>query len=206
MKIGGKATELVRWIADQATAGVGPLCSASELAAQYEADDSYADIEDRVAALIRWESAKNFGIGFVSGLGGPATLPVAVPSSLCANWVVQARLSATIAGLYGYDPEDDRVRTMVMASLLGDAGVALVRNAGVQVANKAFRKALEQIPGRLLIEINKKVGFRLLTKAGEKGVVNFMKFVPIAGGVVSGAVDGAACMAVGKAARAIFRG
>ncbi len=37
---------------------------------------------------------------------------------------------------------------------------------------KSLASAVEQIPGRTLIEINKKVGFRLLTKAGTTGVFN----------------------------------
>ena len=48
---------------------------------------------------------------------------------------------------------------------------------------------LKKLPGTVLTKINQKVGFRLLTKFGEKGVVNLFKLVPIAGGVVGGGVD-----------------
>lgn len=57
----------------------------------------------------------------------------------------------------------------------------------------------------MFIEIHKKVGFRLITKAGEKGIINMVKLVPLAGGLVSGTVDAASCMAVGKTAKHLFR-
>lgn len=65
-------------------------------------------------------------------------------------------------------------------------------------------KALKAVPGRLLIERNKLVGFRLLTKAGTKGVINLIKRVPVAGGLVGGTVDAFACRKVGALAREMF--
>lgn len=37
---------------------------------------------------------------------------------------------------------------------------------------------IKKIPGTVLIKINQKVGWRLLTKFGEKGTVNLVKLVP----------------------------
>ena len=48
---------------------------------------------------------------------------------------------------------------------------------------------LKKIPGEVLKKINQKVGFRLVTKFGEKGAVNLVKLVPFAGGFVGGAFD-----------------
>jgi hypothetical protein len=61
------------------------------------------------------------------------------------------------------------------------------------------------IPGKVLIEINKKVGFRLVTKAGEKGVVNLMKLVPLVGGVVGAGFDSAFVNQCGKTAKQLFK-
>ena len=60
--------------------------------------------------------------------------------------------------------------------------------------------------GTPFIEINKKVGFRLLTKFGEKGVINLGKLVPIAGGIIGGSVDSISTWGVGVAARKTFVG
>lgn len=39
------------------------------------------------------------------------------------------------------------------------------------------------------MKINQKVGFRLLTKFGTKGIINIGKAIPIVGGVISGGFD-----------------
>lgn len=200
----GGMISLVRAVLAQGVDGVAGIASSAQLAAQYRDDPSYGSLDERVDALIRWEASRSFGTGFVTGLGGLITLPVAVPASLFANWFLQARLAGAIACLYGYDTSEERVRTTVLLSLIGDAGREVLKGAGVQIGNKVAANALKALPGKVLIEINKRVGFKLFTKAGEKGVINLVRVVPLAGGVVGGAVDGAACVAVGRAAKALF--
>ena len=73
------------------------------------------------------------------------------------------------------------------------------------LATKYAKNIIKQVPGKVLIEINKKVGFRLVTKAGEKGVVNLMKFVPLVGGVVGGTIDALFVKNCGETARKTFR-
>lgn len=48
---------------------------------------------------------------------------------------------------------------------------------------------LKKIPGAVFTKINQKVGFRFVTKAGSKGIVNMAKLVPLAGGIVGGGID-----------------
>lgn len=198
------AMRVVKSILDAGVDGLGPLSSSEELAHEFEYDDSYSDVNARVNAMIRWESTKNFGTGLITGLGGFATMPITVPASMTASWIVQARLAGAIAHLHGYSTKSERVRTMVLLSLLGDAGKEVVKDVGIKIGNKMASKALDKIPGKLFIEINKKVGFRLITKAGKTGVINMVKLVPAAGGIVSGTIDAAACAAVGKTAHALF--
>ncbi len=57
----------------------------------------------RVAALIRRETRKNFTSGFLTGLGGVVTFPVSIPAALGASWLIQARMAAAIAKIYGHD-------------------------------------------------------------------------------------------------------
>jgi hypothetical protein len=200
----GKALALMNWISEKSINGVSPLCSAEDLAKEYRADNSYSDDGARIQSLINYETTKNFTVGFITGLGGAITLPVAIPVALGASWIIQARLAAAVAGIAGYDLESDRVRTFVMACLLGGACKDVVKTAGVRLGNGLAKTTLQKIPRRALIEINKKVGFRLLTKAGQKGVVNLTKMIPIAGGLVAGAVDAGACQIVGKQAADLF--
>ena len=201
----GQAVKLVKWIIDKAVDGVPPLSSAEELAQEYLIDTSYPDNQSRTDSLINWETAKNFTSGFITGMGGIITLPVSVPSALGASWLIQARMSGAIAVVYGHELQEDRVRTLVLLTLLGDAGKEVLKQAGIKVGEKITQKVINKIPGKVLIEINKKVGFRLLTKAGEKGVLNLAKAIPIAGGVVGGTFDAVTCRSVGYAAQRIFR-
>ncbi len=200
----GVVMSLVQGVLAHGVDGLGPMSSSANLADEYRRDHSYSSVTERVDAMIRWEASKNFGTGFVTGMGGLITLPVAIPASMYANWFVQARLAGGIASLYGYSTGEERVRTFILLSLIGDAGREVVKNAGVQIGNKLGMKAVGAIPGKVLIEINKKVGFRLITKAGEKGIINLTKTVPILGGMVGGTVDGLACAGVGKTAKGIF--
>ncbi len=196
--------DVVNAILDAGINGLGPLKSASALADEYLSDASYSDNEARIDSLINWETSKTFTSGFLTGLGGLMTLPVSVPAGFGAAWAVQARMVGTIAKIHGHDLTEDRVRTLALLAIVGDAGKEVLKQAGVQVGNKAAMKALEAVPGRVLIEINKRVGFRLITKAGQKGVINLIKLVPVAGGLVGGTVDAYACRKVGAIARDMF--
>ena len=119
---------------------------------------------------------------------------------------VHARMAAAIACICGHDPGEDRVQTFILLSLLGTSALDAVKQAGVQIGTKASTHVIKQIPGRLLIAINKQVGFRPVTKTGQKGVVNFIKIVPFVGGAVGGAVDAVTCLATAKLARSLFCG
>lgn len=201
-----KASQLVTWIVDKAVEGVPPLSSASNLAKEYIIDASYTSNDERVASLIKWETSKNFTAGFITGMGGLLTLPVAVPAAFGASWLIQARMAGAIAVIDGHELEENRVRTLVLLSIIGDSAKEVLKQAGVKVAGKLTEKVVMKVPGKVLIEINKRVGFRLLTKAGEKGALVLMKGVPVVGGVVGGAFDAVACRTVGNLAHSIFKG
>jgi hypothetical protein len=64
--------------------------------------------------------------------------------------------------------------------------------------------AIKNISGKTITAINQKVGFRLLTKFGEKGVVNLGKAVPLIGGIIGGTIDSMATNTIGNIARDTF--
>ena len=132
-------------------------------------------------------------------------MPVAIPTSLAASLAIQARMVAAIAEIHGHDSKDDQVQTAILLCMLGTAMEDVVKQAGVTLGGKAAIEGLKRVPGKVLIEINKRIGFRLVTKFGEKGVVNLAKLVPLVGGAVGGTFDGATCYMVGQAADRAFR-
>jgi hypothetical protein len=195
---------LAKWLINCSLNGVGPLSSSKDLAQEYLIDKSYASNSDRISSLIHWETSKNFTSGFITGLGGLITLPAGVPAAIGASWMIQARMVGAIAEICDHSTDEDRVRTLMLLALCGDAVKEVLKQAGIKVGRKLTEKVIQQISGKVLIEINKKVGFRLLTKVGEKGVVNLVKIVPVAGGLVGGAFDAYTCRLVGKVARELF--
>ena len=80
----------------------------------------------------------------------------------------------------------------------------MLREAGIEISQKMATAALRRLPRETFIEINKRVGFRLLTKFGEKGVVNAGRAIPLRGGLIGGGVDAAWTKTVGNQASHVF--
>lgn len=199
------ASRFVAFLLETGLAGAGPLSSAEDLATEYLIDQGFANDDRRVESLIKWETGKNFTSGFITGLGGLVTFPVSIPAALGASWLIQARMTGAIARIYGHDLESDRVRTKILLALAGDVARDAMKDLGLKLDNRITQRAVDQIPGRALVEINKRIGARLLAKAGQRVVLRFPRAVPVVGGVVGGALDAAVCRMVGKTAKALFR-
>jgi hypothetical protein len=199
------ASQLATYLLEHGIRGLGPLASAEALAAEYLGDAKYRDDDARVSALVNWETGKNFTTGFLTGLGGFITLPVAVPAALAASWVVQARMAAAIARIYGHSLEDERVRTRILLALAGDVAKDAMKDLGLKVGDKLTQRAVEQIPGRLLVELNKRIGAKLAAQVGQRVLLRVPRAVPVLGGFVAGGLDAVVCRKVGATARTLFR-
>src|SRR5690606_28093404 len=91
---------VVRLVMEGGSDGRGPLRSAPAVAPR-ALEASGGDIEAAVRAVGR--SAVRWGAvgGFVTGLGGFATMPVALPANLLEFYVQATRMAAAIATLRG---------------------------------------------------------------------------------------------------------
>lgn len=197
-----KVIEVLHWAYDKAVDGAMGTDSANEMAAEYMKQDGTP--VEKVNSLIRWQNTKAGAAGFVTGLGGFTTLPVAIPANLVSVLYLQIRMIAAIAKMGGHDLRSDKVRTLVLACLAGDATMEILRDVGVQVGKKAVQLAINKISGAVITKINQAIGFRLVTKAGSQGVVNLTKMVPFIGGVIGGAFDATVTNMIGNTARDIF--
>ncbi len=112
---------------------------------------------------------------------------------------------AAIAIMNGYDVKDDQVKTLCYVCLTGSGAEELLKNTGIVVGKKILQAQLKKMSADVLKKINQKVGFRLITKFGEKGVINLSKLIPVVGGLVGGTLDLATTHAVGKAAKRLFQ-
>lgn len=143
-------------------------------------------------------------LGFVTGLGGLITLPVAIPANISSVMYVQMRMIACIAKMGGYDVTSDQVQTMVYMCLTGTMMSDLVKIGLIKTGTKSLEAAIKKIPGAALVKINQKIGFRFITKFGEKGIINLGKMLPLAGGVIGGGVDVASTSIIAKNAIRMF--
>ncbi len=127
--------------------------------------------------------------GFLTGFGGFITLPITIPANITSVLYVQIRMISSVANLAGFELQSDATRTFVYACLAGVSVAEVVKKTGIKVGEKMATSAISKIPGKALTAINQKVGFRLITKFGEKGVVNLGKMVPVVGAIVGGSFD-----------------
>ncbi len=196
--------KILRKICEAGIDGMGPFSSAQSLAEDYMGA-KYSSDAARCRAMINFESGKAFAKGALLGMGGFATMAVTIPADMLVGWAMEARLAAAIAIIYGHSLSEDAVRTTVILSLLGENLVTdVVKTAGITLTRKVSAAVIKKIPGRALIAINKRVGFRLITKAGGKGIFNLLKWVPIFGGIMGGAISTIGMLAAGATAVKLF--
>lgn len=187
---------------DKAINGIPGFDSAEEMARDYM--NNGRDKERNCKALVNWQASKATTSGFITGLGGVFTMPVTIPANLASVMYVQVRMIAAIAFIGGYDLKDDRVKSLVYLCLAGNSAKDILKDIGIAVGQKITTKLIQQISGKTLQTINQKVGFRLLTKFGEKGIINLGKAIPIAGGLIGGMTDLLATKIIGKVAISTF--
>lgn len=199
---GNAALELVNKILSVGVNGVGPYKSAADMAD--EALSAHGDVEAAIDRLVATHRRWVGSTGFASGLGGLITLPVSLPADVMTFYMLSARMSAAIAVLRGYDVQSEEVQSAVLISLLGAGAAGTLGKVGVEVGTKTAMAALKQLPGRVLIDINKRVGFRLLTKFGTRGAINLVKAVPLVGGGVGAGVNVVAINGIAKYSRSTF--
>lgn len=195
--------QLLNKLYEQSTQGIAKVSPPiEELAADYLQKNS--DVDAAAKQFVNYQIAKCTTSGFVAGLGGLIMLPVALPANVGSVLYVQMRMIACLAYMGGFDTDSDQVQTLVYACLAGISIDQIIKQAGIQFGNKLAMAMVKKIPGEVLAKINQKVGFRLLTKFGTKGVINIGKAVPIIGGIISGGFDFAETKTIANRAYKMF--
>lgn len=190
------------WAYGKAVDGLPGLETAQEIAEDYARAGGSS--RDQANSLIRWQVVKAGTSGFLTGLGGLMTMPVTLPANLASVLYIQLRMVAAIAHLGGHDIRSDEVRTFAYACLCGSSVFELLKGAGIEIGTKLGTQFVGKLSGEVIMAINKKVGFRLLTKFGSKGVINFGRLVPFLGGAIGGTMDGVSTNTIGNVARNFF--
>ena len=149
----------------------------------------YKTKEEACKAMIRNQITKCATSGFITGFGGFITMPVTLPANITSVIYVQMRMIACTSYMAGFDLNSDQTQTLVYACLAGVAVNNVIKQAGIKFGVKFANGLIKKIPGKVLIKINQKVGFRFVTKFGTKGIINLGKLIPGVGAVIGGGLD-----------------
>jgi len=194
--------KMLDWAYEKALSGIPGLDSAGEMAQKYMIQEG--TLQDKANSLIRWQNAKAGTSGFITGIGGLITLPVAIPANLASVLFIQIRMIAVIAQMGGHNLREDRVKMLVYTCLVGNIAKDFIQEAGIMIGTKLTARAVGSISERSILIINERVGFRLLATYGSKGVINLGKAVPLVGGLIGGAIDTVTTNLIGNTARNMF--
>jgi hypothetical protein len=180
---------LVQALLDAGLDGRGPLRPASAIADAARRRSSGPD--EAVERIVRLHVAGGVVGGFVTGLGGFVTMPVALPVNVAEFYVQATRMVGGIAHLRGYDVGDRHVRTAVLLTLVGSRADEVLAKAGMATGGGAITKlALGKLPPAALMVVNKAVGFRLVRGVFERVFSRLGRGLPFLGGIVGAVVDG----------------
>ena len=149
----------------------------------------YKTKEEACKAMIRNQITKCATSGFITGFGGFITMPVTLPANITSVIYVQMRMIACTSYMAGFDLDSDKTQTLVYACLAGVAVNNVIKQASIKFGVKFANGLIKKIPGKVLIKINQKVGFRFATKFGTKGIINLGKLIPGVGAVIGGGLD-----------------
>lgn len=182
------ATGLVERLLDTGIDGKGRVDGAQKVAES--ALGSTSDSEAAIDRVVRNHLAIAGAGGFLTGLGGFVTLPVALPTNVAEFYLVATRMTAAIAHLRGYDIRRQPIRTAVLLTLVGADADDLLTKAGVVApGHRITNLAVQRLPGPALMVVNKAIGFRLLSQVGRSTFARFGKAVPVVGGAVGAGLD-----------------
>lgn len=194
--------QALNWFCDQAIDGLPRLISAEDLAKQYLERDGL--LQDKVRLLIRAQTEKAAALGLLLGSAGLITLPIAIPADLASVLFIQLRMVAAIAYMGDPNITKDEMRTFALLCLTGHGTTDILREGASRSGEMLATEGIKKIPGKTLIEINKRLGRRFFTKFGQTGVINLGKWVPLVGGIVGAAFDGGYTYGIGNAAKKTF--
>lgn len=182
------STALITRLVDLGIDGKGPLGSAQKLADRTR--ERERDVDAAVDAIIASSRKQAAAGGFVTGLGGFVTLPVALPANVAGFYVIATRMVAATAALRGFDLTDPKVRTAVLLVLTGADASSVLTKVGLGGSGGIVTRLLSsRLPGSTLMVLQKAIGFRLVSKIGSGLLGRLGRGVPLAGAVIGAGSD-----------------
>jgi EcsC protein family len=194
----GLTAAFVREALHRAIYGIGPLPPASSAAVK-QLEEQRGDVDRAIHEIIENHVRYAGAQGFLTNLGGLATMAFTVPTNISGLALVECRMIAGIAHLRGYDLTDARVRNAVLVCMLGEESVLdLVRSKKLPAPPMALATAPAHDPS-LDQMISAEVAADLIAKvAGKRLAGTSGRRIPLVGGLVGMGADGYATWRIGR--------
>jgi hypothetical protein len=194
----GLTAAFVREALHRAIYGIGPLPPASS-AADKQLKEQRGDVDRAIHEIIENHVRYAGAQGFLTNLGGLATMAFTVPTNISGLALVECRMIAGIAHLRGYDLADARVRNAVLVCMLGEESVLdLVRSKKLPAPPMALATAPAHDPS-LDQMISAEVAADLIAKvAGKRLAGTSGRRIPLVGGLVGMGADGYVTWRIGR--------
>lgn len=180
---------------DKAVSGIAGIEFSEMLAFRY-LEDADGDVQLAARNMIHWEGIKAGSRGFLSGIGGVVALSVTLSLNITSVLFLQTRLVAAVACLGQHRLSDECIRALAGLCLCGNAAKALLQDLTLQAIDRWTTAVAQQVM--------EKTFALLATRSGLVSAESAIRLVPLAGGVVSGAVDIASTRTIGRIARTTF--
>ncbi len=204
-----KVAEILDKFYEKSVNGYSKMKSAKDLASSYS--DKKLTQNAAIDSLIKWQVSKTATSGFVTSLGGFATMPITLPSNIAILLFQQMRMTAAIAHIRGYDINDPGTKSLVYLTLTGNKMSGIVNDLGldIEIIKKSAIKATKDVAKKVLTdEVIEKITKLIARKVSERIAVKsskyIVKLVPVAGGIVGGTFDSVQTLAVAKKAKEVF--
>lgn len=194
--------ELAEWLIRVGVDGVGPVDGAATVADEALAGAAHA--EAAIDAVVGLNSGVTAATGFATGIGGVATLPLALPSDMVLHFFLAARTAGAIARLRGHDLADDAVRTAILLTVLGEAGEEMRVDVGADKDSDLLR-ALGELDAAGMRRVREAAGRRLVDRYADKaGRRLLVRLIPFAAAPVSGGTNLKWMRGVASRAKRVF--
>ena len=183
---------------DRAIKGVGPLDSAA-VAADKQLDEQKGNVDKGIHEVIENNVRLAGGQGFVTNIGGLVTMTFTIPANLAGLALIQCRMVAGILHLRGYDLDDPRVRTAILASLLGEERMlAMIKKKQLPGTPMALATAPVHDPQLSVVMANEVASELISRVAGKKLAHTVVRRVPLVGGFVGLGADAYSTWQIGR--------
>src|SRR3954470_11095306 len=93
----GFAEKMISTILSTGLDGLGPFKSARQIAEEHRTQ--HADVDVAIERIIRTHTRMVAATGFATGLGGPLTLPISIPTDVAVFYALCARCVGAVAHL-----------------------------------------------------------------------------------------------------------